>query len=156
MESLIYEPANPGNLGTIIRSAAALGVNRIHVYDAQGLLERGTKNLREVKRASMGALSLIEVVAIEDSKGLQRFFSEYPYRKIATVCNGENSVDLPSFIYQATDLVLFGNERNGLPMEITERKDVQRLRIPMQRTLNSLNISCAFAIIAYEYMRQFE
>ncbi len=154
MESLIYGPANPGNLGTIIRSAVALGVKKIWVYDIHGLLERRSRSFCEIKRASMGTCSLVETNPINNSILLQKFLEEYNGRKITTVCDSEDSIDLPHFICQENDLVLFGNERDGLPKDIAEREDFQRLRIPMQKSINSLNLSCAFTIIAYEYMKQ--
>jgi TrmH family RNA methyltransferase len=154
MESLIYEPTNSGNLGTIIRSAAALKVKRVCVYDIQKLLERGSRSLREVKKAAMGADSLIKITSIKDRNLLQKLLEEYNGRKIVTVCDAKDSINLFDFVCQDSDLVLFGNERYGLPREIIEREDVQRLRIPMQGNLNSLNVSCAFTVIAYEYIRQ--
>jgi len=85
---------------------------------------------------------------------LQRLLEEYKGRKIATVCDDGESSDLQNFVCQENDLVMIGNEQFGLPMEIINGANIHKLSIQMQRKLNSLNISCAFSIISYEYMRQ--
>ena len=57
--------------------------------------------------------------------------------------------------FQAGDVLLFGPETRGLPMEVIESlPPEQRLRIPMQANSRSMNLSNAVAVFVYESWRQ--
>ncbi|MBM3114448.1 RNA methyltransferase [Jeongeupia naejangsanensis] len=134
---------DPGNVGTLLRTAAAAGVN-------QAWLSPGCADVwsPRVLRAAMGAhfvLPLIERVSLGEL--LDGFSGELA----ATLLDG--AVDL----YQADltgDLALvLGAEGQGVSPELAARAS-RRLRIPMAAGVESLNVGAAAAICLYERVRQ--
>ena len=138
---------DPGNVGSVIRAAHALGGTGVLALD-------GTAHPAGWKavRGSMGSLfhvpigcgTLVEAVAIARSAGI---------RIIATVASDADTigqVDLTT-----PSLVLLGNEGAGLSAGVVASAD-QRLRIPMQSGANSLNVAVTAALVLFEARRQRE
>ena len=137
---------DPGNLGTIVRSAAAAG--------AQGVvLLPGTVDLYNPKtvRATMGALFHLPVVAVAEKEGVLVRLKEAGFAVVAGVPAGGE----PLF---ALDLTLpvalaVGNEARGLSPEVLARSDFLAT-IPMPGRAESLNVAAAASIMLYEAVRQ--
>ncbi len=155
-EALIADGANliivahqlqdPGNLGTIIRSAEAAGASGVavspHTVDPY--------NAKTV-RASMGSILRLPVVSVEDLPAFLRKCRQKGFQTVATVVTGEKThfdIDLTM-----PTVVILGQEGAGLPDEVMPDIDLQ-IRIPMARTVESLNVATAAAVILYEAMRQ--
>jgi TrmH family RNA methyltransferase len=134
---------DPGNLGSILRSAAASGV--CLVFLSPGSVFAWAP---KVVRAGQGAhffLSIYENVAFDELRGRTRA------KIIATEPRAQTSVfeaDLRGPVAW-----LFGNEGAGLSAQATALA-VQRVRIPMPGQAESLNIGAAVAICLYEQVRQ--
>ncbi|MBS3162618.1 TrmH family RNA methyltransferase [Candidatus Woesearchaeota archaeon] len=141
MQVLLYQIQQSKNLGMIIRTAVGLNIKKIYLTDPKDLL---TKKIKQITNTSQGTISNIELIVLEN---LEEFLKQYSGRKIASVCNDDNSIELEKFTPKESDLIIFGNER-GLPKEIIKHCEIQ-ITIPMSNKLNSLNIACAFSIIAY-------
>jgi RNA methyltransferase, TrmH family len=136
---------DPGNLGTLIRTAAAAGVALV-------CTSAGTVSARNPKsiRASAGAffrLPVIEQVAIPDFKRFCALHSVRPYRTHARQGTIYTEADLKS-----SCAILLGNE--GAGMDETEFSDFPAIRIPMAEDVESLNVAIAGAIILFEASRQ--
>jgi RNA methyltransferase, TrmH family len=136
---------DPGNLGTLIRSAEALGSTGF-------VLLPGTVSLCNQKtlRASAGSAFRLPVVAAK----VDEFFEALKDRKITTAAavaaGGSPAVEC-DFI-QPTALIL-GNEGNGIPEEILQKVDM-RVTIPTPGPVESLNAAVAGSILLYEASRQ--
>jgi RNA methyltransferase, TrmH family len=136
---------DPGNLGTLIRSAEALGATGF-------VLLPGTVSLYNQKtlRASAGSAFRLPVVAAK----VDEFFEALKDRKITTAAavaaGGSPAVEC-DFI-QPTALIL-GNEGNGIPEEILQKVDM-RVTIPTPGPVESLNAAVAGSILLYEASRQ--
>src|SRR6266849_2749580 len=147
---------DPGNVGTILRTAAAFGATGA-VTTATG--QSGTANAYSPKalRASAGAALHLPLVA---GMPLGIFLTQLKLRGVRTVasCVGErrggSGVKAPWEVDWCEPLaVLVGNEGAGLPEEIVDSAD-ERVEIPMAAGAESLNAAAAAAVIFYEGFRQ--
>lgn len=140
---LLEDVQDPGNLGSILRTAVAAGM--AHVFLSPGSVFAWAP---KVIRAGMGAhfrLSIFEDVDLE---------------KIARACAGRIVAMEPRAMESLYDLDLkgpvawiFGNEGSGLS-ESARRIATDRVRIPMPGAAESLNVAAAAAICLFEQIRQ--
>ncbi len=139
---------DPGNLGTIIRSALWFGADTI-------LLSPGSADPFQPKvvRASAGAAARIHLYEQVEPTDLERLKKETHLQIAATVVHG--GVALNSFTYASeTPLLLaFGSEAHGLSDEMVALSDI-RLTIPKKGKLESLNLAISAALCLYEITRE--
>jgi len=138
---------DPGNLGTIIRSAAAMGFT--------GILAVGCADLYNAKtlRASMGAVfrcDIVQSVSPEEEIGLLRKEG----RRVLAAALGTVSYTLGDINLLDTDCVVIGNEGHGISDALMNACDAS-LKIPMTDGSESLNAAAAAAIIMWEYHKIF-
>lgn len=136
---------DPGNLGTMIRTAEATGVDVIW-------LGKGTVDATNPKvvRAAMGSSfrvplirsELLEVITALQAEGVQ-VVSTLPRASAAYYAES----------YPQRVAFLLGNEGRGITPELAEHVD-QSVMLPMQGQTESLNVSITTAVLLYEHMRQ--
>jgi len=151
--ALFDRPSNKGNLGTLLRSCDALGVDQliitghsIDIYD------------HEVIGASMGSFFKVPFVRLSDNRDIDGYIDDLrkQYPQLTVIGTAEDSeqaiyqLDLKSPI-----LIMIGNEKDGLNRHLQEICDVMA-EIPMAeyRAASSLNVSCAATAVFYEISRQ--
>lgn len=137
---------DPGNLGTIMRTAEGAGMTAV-------VLSKGCVDLfnPKVVRATMGAMYRVPFYITEDmttevEKLQKEGFSMYAARLDA-------SRDYADCSYDGKVGLLIGNEANGLRPETSEGAD-QGIRIPMEGELESLNAAVSAALLMYEVHRR--
>lgn len=130
---------DPGNLGTILRTAAATGL--FSLVAAPGTVSCFND---KVVRASAGYLFAVPFLQNREMADLRR----RGYRLI--VANAEHGIDLYSFEFAPPFAVYVGRE-GGRASSFPE--DAARLRIPMSSGVDSLNAGIASAVIMYEVLR---
>ncbi len=136
---------DPGNLGTIIRSAEAFG--------AAGVLVGGgtvSPYNPKVVRASAGSLFRLPVVAVEFPAVLAAL-RDRGLRLLATSSHKGTAADEADLTGGV--VVMIGNEGAGVPKEIMRQMDGQ-VAISHQRNVESLNAGVAASIVLYEASRQ--
>ena len=148
---VLDRPTQPGNIGSVIRSADAFGAHGVittgHAADAY--------DPRSV-RASTGSFFAMPVVRsaghadVMDWVGAQRD-SGTPVVVVATDEDGD--ADLSAFDLRQPVLLLVGNETSGLSQAWREAADVT-VRIPMTGSASSLNAANAATVVLYEARRQ--
>lgn len=132
---------DPGNLGTIIRSAVAFNIDTI-------VLSKDTVDLYNPKvvRANQGMMFHINII-VRDTVSFIKELKEKDYKIIGTkVTNGKDVKD--ASIYSHFALVI-GNEGKGISNEVDELCD-EYLYIKMNDSCESLNASVAASILLYE------
>ena len=131
---------DPGNLGTIIRTALACDVDGI-------FLLKGTVDLYNEKtlRSTMGAIYKIPVYMDVLSDEIMEFIQEKGLTPVKASVKGEYLYDQ---IPQGRYMVFVGNEGNGLTKEIEELPGID-VRIPLYGDIESLNVGVATGIILY-------
>ncbi len=140
---LLDEIQDPGNLGTIIRSSVAFGIDTI-------ILSENTVDLYNPKvlRATQGVYTHIPIVSM-DSREAICSLKEKGYSIYGT--NVENGVDVRSLSPSLKEkfCLVMGNEGSGVSPEIQKLCD-QNLYIPMKKEVESLNVGVACSILLYE------
>jgi TrmH family RNA methyltransferase len=135
----------PGNLGALARSADAFG--------ASGLIAAGSGtdlwNPNTV-RASLGSIFSIPAAAMEIER-LVPGLRDLGFRLIAATPSGETDLDDAS--WDGKIALMVGSEEKGLPPEILSAVDV-RVRIAMQGSVDSLNVSVTAGILLHEAHRR--
>ncbi|WP_295211097.1 RNA methyltransferase [uncultured Chryseobacterium sp.] len=135
----------PGNLGAILRSCEAFGIDALIVAD--GKTDFYNPN---VIRSSVGCLFGMEVFQAENSETLE--FLQYNRFNIYTTIMDETAEDLYLRDFKQRSAILFGTEHSGLS-DFWIGKGKNTL-IPMAGSIDSLNLSNAVAITCYETLKQ--
>ena len=138
---LLHSVQDPGNLGTIIRTADAVGVDGVFLAECCDLYNP------KVIRSTMGSIFRLNVSEVRFGDVFP-LFKERGVRTYAAVIDSD-AVSLTDCDFSDGGAVLIGNEGNGLPKEISASCDV-RLTIKMQGNVNSLNAAMAAGIIMWE------
>ena len=137
---------DPGNVGTILRTAAASGVEGI-------LLGSGTADLANPKvlRASAGAWFRVLAARSDDLVGQVMDYRDRGFQVLATVPKADR--DCWSVDYIQPTLILVGNEGAGLSETLIQAATLQ-VRIPLSAGVESLNAATATAVLLFEAKRQ--
>ena len=131
----LWRVADPGNVGTLFRSADAFGAS---IALSPGCADpTGPKALR----ASMGALFRVPLADFDEPSGI----------RVALVPSA--GTPLPELELDGDVVFVLGAERDGLPPEVLERCDV-RASIPQTGGTESLNVAMAGTIALYERSRR--
>ena len=136
---------DPGNLGTILRCAAASGVREV-------LLSKGCVDVYSPKvlRAGMGAHFVLH---IHEQVDLAASLTQFSGRKLVTYLEGSSS--LYSQDLTGPVALVFGNEGAGVSPALLALADA-RVRIPMPGHAESLNVAMAATVCLFERVRQQE
>lgn len=137
---------DPGNIGTMIRTAVATGYGLI-------VCVKGTADVfsPKVLRATAGMIFDIPIIYVSDATELKDMMSRVGKQFVVTTVEGGRP-------YYEENLrtgiaLVIGNEGNGVSDEILELADV-RVTIPMKGDIESLNAAVSAAILMYEAVRQ--
>ena len=136
---------DPGNIGTIIRTAEAAGYGGIVAI-------KGTGDVYSPKtvRAAAGSVFRLPVLQAAEAEDAARRIKRSGRRLVATAMDG-------AVLYSETDLrgnaaLVIGNEGNGISEEMFALADL-KVRLPMRGAVESLNAAVAAAILMYETVR---
>lgn len=137
---------DPGNLGTMMRTAEGAGVTGI-------VMSKTTVDIfnPKVVRSTMGSLFRVPFYLTDDLTGTIHFLKKQGITMYAAHLQGKLSYDQPD--YRGACGFLIGNEGNGLSPETAALADLY-IRIPMEGKVESLNASIAAALLMYETHRQ--
>ena len=143
---LLERIQDPGNLGTLFRTAEAAGAGGI-------LMDRETVDpySPKVLRATMGGIFRLPFRVAEDLRKEAEALRKQGYRLYAAHLKGQEAFDRAA--YPARCAFMLGNEGNGLSEELTALAD-SLVRIPMEGQAESLNVAVAGALLLYEAYKQ--
>lgn len=137
-------PRDPGNIGTVIRTADGLGAAAVVLIGASadpfGV---------DTVRATMGSIFHMPL-ARADLAGFQRFAANFPGPVIGTHLEG--AVDIRTLSPQEPQVLLMGTEQSGLTEDAAGLCD-RLVKIPMAGAADSFNLAVATAIALYELRR---
>lgn len=139
---ILEDTADPGNLGTIMRTAEAAGVTGV-------IMGRGTVDIFNPKavRSTMGSIFRLPFIYVEDVRETIRELKKYGISFYAAHLKGKQSYKDVKYSDKAG--ILIGNEARGLSPETAELADIYVI-IPMQGKVESLNAAVAAALMMYE------
>lgn len=143
---LLENIQDPGNLGTILRTAEGAGVTGV-------IMSRDCADIYQPKavRSTMGSLFRVPFYQAEDLLQEIRFLQGRNVKVYAAYLEGSKAYDEAD--YRGGSAFLIGNEGNGLTEEAALAAD-ERVRIPMAGKLESLNAGVSAALLVYEAARQ--
>ena len=140
----LYEPDIPQNTAAIIRTCACLGA-KLEIIDPCGFLLSD-------KRFKRVVMDYIDLEQIEFYQSSEKFFEKKQNQRIVLMTT-KGSISYTKFKFKSDDTILFGRESAGVPEKVHKLiKD--RLKIPMNDKVRSLNIASSVAIVLAESLRQ--
>ena len=140
----LYEPDIPQNTAAIIRTCACLGA-KLEIIEPCGFLLSD----KRFKRVVMDYMDLDQIKFYQSS---EKFFEKKQNQRIVLMTT-KGSISYTKFKFKSDDTILFGRESAGVPEKVHKLiKD--RLKIPMNDKVRSLNIASSVAIVLAESLRQ--
>jgi RNA methyltransferase, TrmH family len=139
--AVLCEVRDPGNAGTVLRTADAAGAGAV-VFAGDAVDPYNGKAVR----ASAGSLFHVDVVRAPDPVGAVAALRRAGYTVLAA--DGRGPVALPDAPLRPPTAWLFGSEAHGLPAEIAGAADA-RVRVPIHGRAESLNLAAAAAVCLY-------
>jgi TrmH family RNA methyltransferase len=136
---------DPGNVGTIIRTAAALGMDRVILHDCADIYNP------KVIRATMGAFfkmsvslcgNLQKTIALLQSEG----------RRVLAAALSDQGITLGEAPLYPSDCPILGNEGHGIAEAVIDQCNAC-IKIPMTDKTESLNAAAAAAVLLWEYSK---
>lgn len=143
MRIALYQPDIAGNVGTILRLAACLGVG-VDLIEPMGFAWGD----RALARAGMDYAAAVDVTRHADWAA---FEAGAPRRLVLLTTRGGTRLDQAAF--RPDDVLLLGSEGSGVPPEVHARADLA-VRIPLRPGFRSLNVAVAAGIALAEALRQ--
>lgn len=146
---VLVEPEIPQNTGNIARTCAALGA-KLHLVHPLGF----KISEKAVKRAGLDYWDKLD---IEEHVSFEEFLKKYKPEEnnmFFVTTKGKHVYSDPNYAEMDEVFALFGKETKGLPEDILLKYIDKTIRIPMRKTLRSLNLANSVAIVAYDIVRQ--
>lgn len=136
---------DPGNMGTILRTADSVNLKQI-------IVSKGSADIYNPKvvRSTMGAIFRLKIIESDDLVKTLKEMKKHKIKIATTSLQTNNSIY--DISYKKTAIVI-GNEANGVSAEVLNLAD-EKIKIPMLGKTESLNASVATAIVLYEAVRQ--
>ena len=144
MHIVLYKPDIPQNTAAIIRLGACLNL-KIHLIEPCGF----NLNDKRFERVVMDYLGLCDVIRHTDFK---TFLKKYKKSRIVLMTTRAKKI-YHKFKFKKNDMLLFGRESAGVPMELHQLFK-NKIKIPMNKKTRSLNVAISVAIVAAEALRQ--
>ena len=143
---LLENLQDPGNLGTILRTAEGAGVTGV-------ILSKGSVDLYNPKtiRSTMGSVYRVPALYTEDLGEIAELLRDRGIRTFAAHLRGKHFYDQED--YRGGTAFFIGNEGAGLTEELSSKADTL-IRIPMEGKVESLNAGVAASLLTYEAYRQ--
>tara|TARA_X000000950_G_scaffold279656_1_gene372778 strand:- start:9 stop:482 length:474 start_codon:yes stop_codon:yes gene_type:complete len=142
----LYEPDIPQNTAAIIRTCACLGA-KLEIIEPCGFLLTD-------KRFKRVVMDYMDHKQIEFYQSSDKFFEAKKNQRVILMTT-KGSISYTKFKFNSEDTILFGRESAGVPESIHQLIE-NRLKIPMNNNVRSLNIASSVAIVLAESLRQTE
>ena len=136
---------DPGNLGTIIRTADSANLNQIIISKTSA-----DPYNPKVVRSTMGAIFRVNIIETENIVEELKKAQENGFKVMVTALDSSESIYKTEFNKK---VIVIGNEANGVSKEVQIIAD-EKVKIPMLGKTESLNASVAAGIMIYEYVRR--
>jgi 23S rRNA (uridine2479-2'-O)-methyltransferase len=143
---LFDRPSDYGNLGSVIRSANAFNVDGLFII-GHGVDVYEPK----VIRASLGSVFFTKILHIESMDVLSEYIKNQKMKNNMEIIgtDSDGAVSINDIKIKKPVMVIIGNEAKGMSVKLKELCD-KTVKIPIEGSVNSLNVSCAASIIMWE------
>ena len=144
MRLALFQPDIPQNTGAIIRLTACFGIP-LDIIEPCGFILSDTK----LRRSGMDYLNLAN---IERHISWDAFIKERNQSRLVLITTRAEE-SLKQFAFDDNDTLILGRESSGVPQAV-HNAIPEKVRIPMEKKVRSLNVSIAAGIILWEALRQ--
>ncbi len=139
---LLNNLKNPGNIGSIIRSAHSFGCNEVVISGYDKLTENAKKAATKKERWE-------KITFIDEDERIIDWIERSSYDPVV-IENSEGAVSITEIDPPTNPLFIFGNERRGVEEDLLDN-DYPVVYIPHIGVDKSINVACAAAIVMYSY-----
>ena len=136
---------DPGNLGTILRTADSANLKQIILSS-----DCADPYNPKVVRSTMGAIFRMNIITTDNLVKTLQMMKKHKFEVVATSLEAKESV---YDVKYHKKVIIIGNEAKGISKEIQNLADI-KVKIPMLGKTESLNASVAASIMIYEYVRE--
>ena len=158
--AVIENPSDIKNIGTVIRNANALGVEKVYVVDPRGSLSDDWQELRERPSLSKTSVSAVKWTFVKRFDSTDECFDYLESKNFSSIVTsphvkGKQSIYLHEGDYTtyAKLAVWFGSENLGISDRAVERAEMC-VSVPMFGMIESLNLGTSSGIVLYEVAKQ--
>lgn len=137
----VFEVKDPGNLGSLFRSAFSFGFFKIILYNCCNIYNE------KVIRASMGTIFSLNFLNCKNFEEMLKFLKSKNIKTFATALNKNSKTSRK--VRGEKGVLILGGEAEGLPLKIIKLCD-EIIKIKMLKFAESLNVACAGSILMYE------
>ena len=144
MKVAMYEPDIAGNVGTIIRMCACLGLD-LDIIEPCGF----PFNREKIKKSGLDYIDRVKITRYASFDEFKEINKDYRIILLTT----KASVEYTTFQFQNNDILLVGRESAGVPDKVHNSVD-GRVVIKMQENTRCLNVAISLAMVVGEALRQ--
>lgn len=144
MKVAMYEPDIAGNVGTIIRMCACLGLD-LDIIEPCGF----PFNREKIKKSGLDYIDRVKITRYASFEEFKEINKDYRIILLTT----KASVEYTTFKFQDNDILLVGRESAGVPDKVHNSVD-GRVVIKMQENTRCLNVAISLAMVVGEALRQ--
>lgn len=148
MRLALFQPDIPQNAGTLLRTAACLGV-AVDVIGPAGF----DMTDRALRRAGLDYLDHVAIARHQNFEDFQRKRAQEPDHPRLILLSTHAARPYHEFEFDHSDILMLGRESAGVPDFVRDAADAA-VRIPIMQGLRSLNVAAAGAIVLAEALRQ--
>ncbi|MFK7945423.1 MAG: TrmH family RNA methyltransferase [Paracoccaceae bacterium] len=158
--AVIEDPNDIKNIGTVVRNANALGVEKVYIVDPRSALPDDWQVMRERKSLSRTSVSAIKWTFVKRFDSTQDCLAHLQKTGFVSVVTSPHVKGRTNVFLQDGDFtqhtklaVWFGNEKRGISQSAVEHSDMC-VAIPMFGMIESLNLGTSSGIVLYEVAKQ--
>lgn len=158
--AVIEDPENIGNIGTVIRNANALGIEKVYIIDPRNSLPEEWQDMRQdrpLSKTSVSAIKWTFVKRFDSTQECLEHLKKLDFESVVTSphIKGQTNVYLDEADYGVFPklAIWFGNERRGIS-ELAVGHSKMCVAIPMFGMIESLNLATSSGIVLYEIAKQ--
>ena len=137
---------DPQNLGSILRSSLGASVDAIIIPK-----DRACHLTPTVRKVSKAASEIIPVIVVSNLRNTIKILKKYSFEIYA--CSGEANKNYFEVDFTGPKVLIFGSEEKGIQKFLATEAD-EKIKIPIDSRLESLNVSNATSVILFEAKRQ--
>jgi len=157
--AVLENPMDIKNIGSVIRNANALGVEKIYVVDSRQSLPDDWEELRERKSLSKISVSASKWTFVKRFNSTEECLEHLEKNRFTSVVTSPHIKGKENYVLHEADYtqsklaVWFGNESRGVSDIVVERSE-SCISIPMFGMIESLNLATTTGIVLYEVTKQ--
>lgn len=158
--AVIENPIDDKNIGTIIRNANALGVEKVYVVDERGRLPNDWEEIQDRKAIAASSVSAVKWTFVKRFDSTKECLDHLQSKNFVSVATSPHVKGKDNYYLHEADFtnpsklaIWFGNESRGISDEAVERSAFC-VAIPMFGIIESFNLATSSGIVLYEATKQ--